>query len=817
MNDLRSALRQITKFPGYTTVVVLTLAFGIAVNTMIFGMVNTMFLQPLAVRDPGRLTVVVERSDAFNMPHGLSYLDFEDIRAGAKTLTDTFAFFFSPAHLSVPGKTPERGWVEAVSPDAFAKAGVTVALGRPLQAADGDRPPGHPVAVLSNRYWQAHFGGDPSVVGHTILINSQPFTIVGITQPGFDSFSWSLAVNVFVPSGTYPMWHNGSDAFFKYRAAKAWRVMGYRAPGASIDDVNAELAVFARRFAKDYPEEHRNSRFIAMPERRARPDPAISELTPALIVLFAGLCGLVLLIACANVTNLMGARALARERELVIRSALGASRSRLIRQLLFESLLLALLAGLVGYILASFGGDALNQTIPTGEMPIRSNPPVGWELYPFTVGISLLAGLLAGLFPALRSSRIDLVEGLKQAAHHTAGRPRHRLRNLLVVGQVAVACVVLVSATLFLRGLQAASSLDLGFRPDGLVMLSLDLSMQGYDEQRGQNFEQEALERVRALPGVASAAFSSHVPFDYNINIRGIWPEHPTGNVPDGHTTAAYATVTPGYLAMMGIPLRQGRSLNDHDRAGAKRVAVINEAMARAYWPGRDPIGQHFRLDWAGGDPIEVVGVTTTGKYVMLTEDPRPYFYLPQAQRYQMPATLVVRTRGQAAAVIHSLRQTVHALDPALPIYNITSVDEHLASSVFALMPLRTGAKVAAIQGLIALALAVMGLYAVVAYGVRSRTREIGLRIALGATRADVLRFVSREGVRLTVIGVVLGLAGSLLVALGLSRVLYGVQVFDPVAYPLVILVLGGIAALACWLPVRRAAEVDPNETLRVE
>ena len=817
LSDLRFAFRQLVKFPGYTTVVVLTLAFGIAVNAVIFGIVSTMFLQPLAVRDAERLTSVFERSDAFNMPHGLSFLDFQDIRASSKTLTDSIAYFFSPAHISVPGQKPERGWIEAVTPDAFAKMGVTVVLGRPLQASDGDMPPGQPVAVLTHSYWQNHFGSDPAIIGRPVMVNGKQLTIVGVAKPGFDSFSWSLAVHMFVPTGTYAQLRADGENWFKYRSAKAWKVIGYRAPNVTNDAVNAELAVFAQRFIKDFPEEHRNSRLMAVPERRARPDPTVSEIMPAMIVLFTGLCALVLAIACANVANLMSARALAREKELVVRSALGASRSRLIRQLLIESVMLAILAGFVGYVISLFGGDALSNSIPTGDMPIRRNPPQGWELFAFTAGISLLAGLIAGLLPALRSSQINIVESLKQGAQNQAGHTRHRLRNLLVIGQVAVSCLVLVCSALFIRGLNTAGTLNLGFRPEKLIMLSFDLGLQGYDEQRGLRFQEQALERVRALPGVESAGFSHHVPFNYNISMRDVWPENPTGKTTDGHTSVAFTSVSTGYVTMMGVPLLHGRDLAESDTAKSQRVAVINEAMAKAFWPGQNPLGQHFRIDWAGAAPIEVVGLTTTGKYIMLTEEPRPYFYVPQAQRYNMPATLIVRSKTDPSGLTNGLRELFRELDPDLPISSFSTLEEHLNTSVFALMPLRTGAKLAAMQGLLALALAVLGLYAVVSYGVTSRTREIGLRMALGATRADVLHLISREGIRLTLIGLIIGLAASVLLAMGLARVVYGVRAFDPLTYAGVGIVLTTIAAVACLIPARRATKVDPMVALRAE
>ena len=815
--DLRFALRQLAKFPGYTAVVVLTLAFGIAVNTQIFAMVSAFFLQPMPVRDPDRLTVIVQRSNIINFPYQLSFLDFQDIRAGSKALADHIAYFSQPAHVSTQGQPPERTWIEAVTPDAFAKLGVAVALGRPLQAGDGEMPPANPVAVLTYRYWQSHFGGDPAAIGRSVTVNGRAFTIVGVAKSGFDSFSWSLAVGLFVPSGTFPQLSANGDGYFKYRGTSAWNVLAYRTPGATMAEANAELAVFAQRFAKDFPEEHRGVRFQAAPEQRARPAPAAMDLLPVFTVLFCGLVALVLFIACANVANLMSARALAREKELVVRSALGASRWRLIRQLLLESVVLAALAGITGYGLAVWGGGAFRQFAPTGDIPIRQVAGPDWQVWIFTAVISLVAGVAAGLFPALRSSRVDVNEGLKQGAGRQTSGGRHRMRNLLVIGQVATSCIVLLAAALFLRGLHAARDLKLGFRPDRLTMLSFDLNLQGYDQARGLRFQKQLLERVRALPGVEGASLAQHVPFGNYIVMRDHWPDNPTGNVPDGHTPVALSAVDPGFVTMLGVPLLRGRDLAPTDDERAPHVAVINEAMAKAFWPGRDAIGQHFRRDWSGGAPIEVVGIVATGKYVMLTEQPRPYYYVPFAQYYGMPATLVVRAAGDPHGLAPSLRAAIRALDPDLPVYSLVTFDEHMATSVFALMPLRMGAAMAAIQGAIGLLLAILGLYAVVSYGVTSRTREIGVRLALGATSRNVVQIVCREGLRLTLIGLGIGLVLALGLSFGLSRVLFGVQAVDPIAFPLVVAVLLATAAFACYWPARRATRVDPVIALRAE
>jgi predicted permease len=814
LSDLKFALRQIAKFPGYTAVVVLTLAFGIAVNTQIFGIVSAFFLQPMPVRDADRLTVVVERSDLFNMPHGLSFLDFRDIRTGSKTLTDGIAFLFTPAHVSIRGQAPERAWIEAVTPDAFDRLGVPAILGRPLQASDGEAPPGTPVAVLTHRYWQNHFGGDPGVIGRTILIDSRPFTIVGVAQPGFDSFSWAMSVSLFVPSGAYPQLQASGAGYFTNRGAKAWRVLAYRRPGVSVTDANAELALIAQRLGHDFPDDHPHSRFQVVAEQRARPDPSMADYIPFFAALFSGLVVLVLFIACANVANLMSARALSREKELVVRAALGASRGRLIRQLLLESVVLSCLAGLTGYLLALWGSDAFVRLMPPGDIPIRTDQSAGWQTGVFTAVISLFAGLASGLLPALRSSRIDLNESLKRNAGRLGGSTRHRLRNLLVIGQVAVSCVVLISAAVFLRGLHAAGAVNLGFRPDRLVMLSLDLGLQGYDQERGLRFQKQLVDRVRVLPGVEAASFAHHVPFSNYLQIREVWPDNPTTPIPNQHVAVSLSSVHPGYLGLMGIPLLGGREFNEADGDKAPRVAVINEAMARTFWPGREAIGQHFAV-WRGGPPVEVVGLVATGKYVMLTEDPKPYFYVPFAQNYEMPATLLVRTT--ADGFVPDLRAAVHALDPDLPVYSVLTMDEHLASSFFALMPLRTGAMLAAAQGVIGLLLAILGLYSVVSYGVSRRTHEIGVRMALGATDTDVLRLISHEGLKLTLYGLVVGLTLGLGLSFALSRVIFGVQAFDPVAFSSIVVVLFATAVAACWLPARRATKVDPMTALRTE
>lgn len=818
LSDLRFAFRQIARHPGYAAVVVLTLGFGIAVNTQIFSIVSSMFLKPMPVRNPDRLVAVIQRSQAINLPHNSSFPDFQDLRASSKNLGDAIAFLSTPAHMNAPGKVPSRVWIEVVTPDAFQKLGVPVLLGRSLQPSDGELPPATPVAVLTHRYWQNQLGGDPGVIGRTLIINGKPFTVVGVAKPGFESFTYMLSVSAFVPSGILGSLRPDGDKMFGYRSANLWNILCYLKPGASLHDANAEITVFSERLVRDFPSDHRGSRFQAVLEQRARPVPTLTDFTPVFVSLFLGLVVLVLAIACANVSNLMAAQAVCREKELVIRSALGASRARLVRQLLVESVLLALIAGFAGYLLSCLGSGLLQQFVPSSEFPTRDMGGNDWRVGAFTAAISLFAGLAAGLFPALRSSRIDLNDGLKQSAGQQ-GQGRHWMRNALVIGQVAISCVVLVASALFYRGLHAAHTVNLGFNPAHLLTVSLDLELQGYNSEKGLRFQKQVLDDVAKLPGVESAAFTQHLPFSTGtgIVIRMVYPDNPAVSLPDGHASVALSAVTPGYLSMMEIPLLKGRGLLPSDDEKAPPVAVINEAMARAFWPGRDPIGQHFHRDWQGAPAIEVVGVVPTGKYLMLGEEPRPYFYCPYAQSYGMPATLIIRTSADPRSLVHQLPDTLRAIDPDLPVYHLSTFEEHLTTSAFGYMPLRMGATLAGIQGSLALVLAILGLYSVVSYSVNRRIREIGVRMALGATGEQVMLLISRDGLRLTLTGLAIGLVLSLLLSLGLSRILYGVSPADPLSFIAVTAVLTATAALACALPARRAARVDPMVALRSE
>jgi predicted permease len=813
MNELRQAFRSLRKQPGFTVVAILTLAFGVGVNASLFGLVSAFFLQPLPVKDAHQLVMVMQRGDLLNVPYGHSFPDYLDYRAETRSFSDLVAFMPTPVHLSTRGQPPERTWIEIVSPNYFALGRVAPAHGRLLHPGEGESKGAAPVVVLSHKYWQRRFGGNPSIVGSPIVLNGRAFTVAGIAPASFTGLSWAMAVSAFVPSGAAAALLEGGENFLLNRGAPAWRIMGRLAPGRTLNDARAEVELVARRLAKEFPAEHKNTRPMVIAENRARPDPSLADFMPIFAAVFFAMAMLVLVIACANVANLMLSRSLERQRDLVVRSALGARRSQLIRLQLVETLVLAIAAGLLGLLFARWAGQALASFTPAGDIPINQEQPWDWRIYAFTFIISIAAGLATGFFPARRAARFDLAASLKEGGG-SVGKSRHFLRNTLVVGQVTLSLVVLVSAGLFLQSLQQMQKLPLGFKSDGILMMSVDLGLQHYSDERGRRFIEDLLAEAERLPGVTSATAAVHVPLDYGMQITEVAIDGEIAGSKDGYLATAFNAVGPKFFETTGASLVRGRVLDARDDDRSRAVAVINETMARKLWPRGDAIGRRFRFG-RDGNWIEVVGVVRDGKYVMLGEEPRAYFYVPLSQRYRSPMTLIVRAASDPHTLSRPLQEVLRRLDPDLPVFNIRTMEEHVRSSVFGLMPLRAGASIAAVQGAIGLFLAVMGLYAVVSYAVARQTREIGLRMALGAERNDVVRLVVREGMRLSLVGIAIGLLAAVGLGAVLSAVLYGITPAEIGVFGSVTALLVVVSALACYLPARRATRVDPLVALR--
>ncbi len=816
MNNLRYAVRMLLKNPGFTAVAVLTLALGITANITIFGMISAFFFQPLPVKNPDRLVMVLQKSAIWKMPHGHSWLDYQDYREHVAAFEDAIATFMNPVHLSAPGQEPERGWIEATSANYFKMLGIEPAYGRFFQSDEDSKPGGNAVVVLSHNYWKRKFGSDPSAIGRTIHINGNPFTIIGITPEGFASAQWSLAVHAFVPASMMGQVRKGGEELLRGRGAAAFKVFARLKPEATLAQARAQVEVVAKRLSKEFPIDHKEAKVFVMPERHCRPEPTFSELMPLISSVFMLMVLLVLLISCANVANLMFSRALLRQREMAIRSALGATRSRMILQLLSESVLLAVLAGIVGFIMSVWAGQLLSRFSPSGDnMPIQPEHHFDWRVLAFTFLVSTLAGIITGLAPALRATKMDLQTTLKEGGLSVLASKRHFFRSGLVVSQVAICLVVLVAGGLFVRTLQQVARMDVGFRTDHMVMASLDLGLEGYDHAKSKQFWRELTERVNGLAGVKASTIAMTVPFDYGFEIAMAASEEKS-NDPQSFTAVHCNRIDSKYLRTMGTPLLQGRDFTPHDSESAPKVALINTMMAERFWPGRDPLGRRFR--WGhSGEFWQVVGVVQTGKYVMLGEEPRPFFYVPLLQNPTSPVTIHVRTAADPAAVGPLLRKVLSDLDPHLPIYNLRTMEEHLRESAFALMPLRMGATLAGVQGMLGLLLALMGIYGVVSYVVSQRTREVGIRMALGAQRSSILGLVIHDGFKLTLIGIVLGSLAAAVLTRVIGRVLYGLAPSSVPVFLAVMFVLASVAFIGCYLPARRAMKIDPMVALRTE
>lgn len=808
LQDLRYALRTLQKSPGFTAAVVLTLALGIGANTAIFTIVNALLLRdlPHVTRSDELLligrTVNNEGFDTF------SYPDYIDLRDGTRVFTGVASVTTVPVHVTGTGAT-ERARGAIVSANYFEVLGTSPAHGR-FFAPDEDNP-ANPVqvVVLGAGLWQRAFGGRADVVGKTIRLDNRPFEVIGVAPAGFQGVTRGDQLDVFLPLAVQPIAMPEFGSFINLREAVWLQLFGRLRPGASLAQAQTELGAFGQQLVAAFPIDRKGWSVSAAPTSGF--DPITRARVVDFLRLLQGAVILVLAIACANVANLLLVRSASRRKELAIRASLGAGRGRILRQLLTESVVLAALGGLGGLLLAYWGSNLL-RALPllrfSGEIDLTPDTRV----LVFTFLISLAAGVLFGLVPALHAARSDLAGELRQGAE--IGRPRGaRLRSALVVTQVAVSLVLLVAAGLFVRTLRNAYAVDPGFATDVLTA-RLDLSLQGYDSTRGRRFYDQLLRDLSAIPGVrpGGASLALNLPFgggfDTRIDAQGalIDAEH------RGYRTDRNS-VSSDYFRTMEIPIIRGRSFTAQDVATSSLVAVINEAVAERLWPGQEAVGNRFVRTW-GGPPLEVIGVARDAKYRSLFEDRRLTFYQPLTQEYRAALVVHLRPTGDPAALAGPLQRAVHALDPELPVYRIQPLRERLAGS---LGQQRSAATLIGGFGALALLLAAIGLYGAVAYSAAQRTREFGIRIALGAQTPDVLRQVLREGVVLGVLGLAIGLVTAGLATRVLRSQLFGVTPTDPLSFAVVSLLLLTVAVLASYVPARRATRVDPMVALRTE
>jgi len=720
-----------------------------------------------------------------------------------------------PGHLSTGGSA-ERLWMSAVTDDYFTVLGVPALLGRTIVSGEEQLDTGGQVLVLSHAYWQRRFAGDPGVIGRSLTVNKRPFTVVGVLPPWFEGTDTLIDMPVYTSlEGTM----RAFDAFPRRRRdAHGLRVLARLRPDTSVAEARAAVDVKARQLATAYPETNRGVSVVVVPERQSRPEPSTGRVFQTAALAFGVLVGVLLLIVCANVANLQLARASARAHEIGVRVVLGARPGRLMRQLLTESLVLSGLGALVGVLLAGWGAAALRRGLEQypSSLSLKVDFSLDWRVLAITAGIAVFAGVASGLAPAWQALRRNTVEPLRQGGRAGIGVVRNRrLRDLLVVAQVAFSLTLLVVAGLFARSLDAARRTDMGFSTRNMLMLSADPGLQGYDKGRRLAYFERALERVRALPGVRAATWSTFVPFTGNITLSGVEAEG-SPVVPNETPSTLFMVVADAYFATMGMPLEKGRAFDAHDDETTRQVAIVNQTLARLLWPGEDPIGRRLSMNGSDGPWREVVGVVRDAKYLFLWEDSRSMVMLPMRQYVPYGATLQIASDGDPAALTASARATVGELDPDLPLYDVKTLERHLRDGN-AFGPLQLAADMASLVGAFGLVLAIVGLYGVLAYSVSQRTHEIGVRLALGAARGRIIRLVVRHGLLLCVTGLVLGTILAAWMTGPISSLLVGVNPGDPWTYVTTAAVLLGVALLACYVPARRALRVDPVSALRAE
>jgi predicted permease len=801
--DLRYALRGLRKHPAFTAVAVITLALGIGANTAIFTVINTVLLRPLPYAEPEQLVVLTETIS--DRPFGVSFQNFVDWR-NQNTVFENITAVRQRESFNITGAgESERLQGRLVSANFLSTLGIKPIRGRDFLAED-DQPSAAPVALISHALWQRRFGADETIIGKQLTLNGQQYTVIGITPP---NFRYGAEADVSVPIGL-------SAERFKLRGKDPGISSFARLkPGTSIDTANAELNTIAARLEQQYPDTNTGRRVRIESLRES----VVGDIRPTLLTLL-GAVGFVLLIACANVANLLLTRAASRQREMAIRTALGAGRTRILRQLFTESTVLALAGGVIGLLLAIWGTSVLSSYIPEG-IPRMSELSVDGSVLAFTFGASLLTGLFFGLAPALQSAKTNLTETLKEGERNSS--PSHnRAGKLLVISEVALTLVLLVGAGLLVKSFWRLSQVNPGFNPQNVLAMQISINARPEEGPRVDNFLSEVRQRVQQLPGVQSVSVSNGLPFE-GANFPPIVLEGKPAPALGQDPTGLLYYVSTDYFKTMGIDLVRGRLFSSDDRKDTPQVALIDEVFARQYFPNEDPIGKRFKLNTPGADSREIVGVVRHVEHSSLegptANTPEFYFNFDQipvatVTRYVRRVNLLVRTTVEPLSLAGAVRNQISALDANQAVFNVRTMEQALAQSVAAR---RFSMILLAVFALLALTLAAVGIYGVISYSVAQRTREVGIRMALGARTIDVLNLVIRDGVKLVVIGIFVGLAGALLLTRLMTTLLFGVTATDAFTYVSVALGLVFVALIATCIPARRATKVDPLVALRFE
>jgi len=804
------------KSPTVTLVAIVTLALGIGTNTAIFSTLNGIMLRPLPVANADRLVVLDALQEGSGDFSQFSYLDFRDLRAQSTSLSDVVGYDLGFAGLDFSGAI-QPTLVTFVSGNYFQTLGLKPEFGSFIHGMETEQPGAPAVVVLGYNYWKKRFNGDAGVVGTQVKLNGHSATIIGVAPKTFRGLYSIVDSQIYLPFGNREFLGVTAKDFWTRRDQKSVRIVGVLKPGTKLAQAQSSIDVFSRQLTQQYPETHRGTSFRLYPERLARPEPDPNNSLLIVGVLFILLAGMILLLACTNVANIVLVRATGREREMAVRSALGAGKTRLVRQLLTESLLLALLGGLAGLAAGVWASSLLSSVhLEVGTVPIVFDFSLDWRVFLYSFVAALLTGLLVGLAPAWRISRSDLNKVLHEGSRGVlTGTTRSRMRSGLVMAQMAGSLLLLVVAGLFIRSARNAEHSYLGFDPAHVLNLTMDPRTIGFDEQRTRQFLKELEARVQVLPGVQSVSFAATVPMGYSNRLNPVYLPGKTV-IGKAAPTVVYNAVEPSYFATLRVPLLRGRGFVEQDRENTPLVAIVNETMARRFWPGEDPLGETFSMKAPEGPYMEVVGLAKDGKYNGPAEDPQSFFYVPMAQTPANVGTLQIRTAGDPLALIADVERNVHDLAPGLPLIDVQSMEEALQGpNGFFLFDM--GSRLTTVLGVLGMVLALVGVYGVISYVAAQRTHEIGIRMALGANRADILKMVLRQGCILVGSGILTGLAVTLLVARGLNSLMVGISSTDPATLGLVSLFLALVGLVASFIPARRAMKVDPLRALKYE
>jgi predicted permease len=813
LHDVRFALRLLRKSPLFTATAAFSLAIGIGANTTIFSVASALLLRPLpGLAAPERLVDVGRaRGGGPSNLDTVSYPNYIDIRDRVTRLTGVYAQQIEPTPMSLGGRGEvERVYGSLVCGNYFATLGTRPQLGRLLRPDDDVLGGNVAVTVLGHDLWTRRFAADPAIVGTSVQVNGYPFTVVGVAPAGFQGTTL-LKGDLWVPLAALTMaMPDRRDTLFRSRRS-TWLFMGARlADGATIEQANAELASISAALKQEHPVANERMAFHTVPSAVV---PGMTGLMAGFVGLLMGIVTLLLLIACVNLAGMLLARGAARSREIAVRLAIGAQPGRIARQLLTETAVLFVLGAAAGLVLSRWLTSLLLALLPQLPVPLSISITTDWRVVAFTVVMSLVAAVLCGLAPALQARRTSLLGALRSDA--LGGRAsRLRLRNVFVVGQVAMSLVLVVAAGLFMRALDRAASLPAGFDQTHVDVVALDLSLGRLTAETGRAFARDLLERTQALPGVQSATIAVDLPLDGGrMGFGALRVPGAPGAAPDGQLNAEWNIVEPGFFRTLGVTLVRGRDFTAQDAEGAPLVAIVNEAFARAAWPGEEAIGKRIDVDTDDGfRATTVIGVAGDARFMSVAEPASPYFYAPLAQVYNGRINLLVKTSG--ASAIPAVRALVRERNASLPVTEAMALAEITAVNT---IPQRIAGAVAGTLGVVGLLLAAMGIYGVTAYAVSRRTREIGVRVALGADARDVMALVLRQGAILTAVGLALGVGVAAAGAQVIQSLLYGVSGLDPVTFGTACAVFGTVALAATWIPARRALAVDPMVALRNE